>query len=206
MILPIDLKFGILLYFNKTDTPNFGERTIEFLLKHAKCAKCELEIDVKSYTCSCSSRKGFYVPHECEPELRTILKYEALRSYSKVSAVIRADRIRKAKKGVVKNLSWHLELQDNLCYYCMKFLNKSDPINLDHRHPIAKGGIHSSRNLVATCKPCNSKKAGKSERQYWNQLKSELDHTVFCEINARAKLIRERIIKELKQIKNSRSQ
>jgi 5-methylcytosine-specific restriction endonuclease McrA len=44
------------------------------------------------------------------------------------------------------------------CAYCKKPLKLSE-VTLDHVHPRAKGGKNSWMNLVASCQPCNNKKA-----------------------------------------------
>lgn len=52
---------------------------------------------------------------------------------------------------------WNQKLQEGICYYCEKKFNR-DQLTMDHKVPIARGGVSSKSNIVACCKDCNSKK------------------------------------------------
>jgi 5-methylcytosine-specific restriction endonuclease McrA len=45
------------------------------------------------------------------------------------------------------------------CAYCGK---QGGDMTIDHVHPTSKGGEHSWKNLLCSCKPCNSKKSNRS--------------------------------------------
>jgi len=46
------------------------------------------------------------------------------------------------------------------CYYCG--VNLDGVFDVEHLVPQARGGTHALRNLVPSCKPCNSEKGAKS--------------------------------------------
>lgn len=48
--------------------------------------------------------------------------------------------------------------QSNRCYYCNRV---SRQLTRDHRVPLSKGGTDSIANIVAACRPCNSRKGTK---------------------------------------------
>lgn len=52
------------------------------------------------------------------------------------------------------------QLQQNKCYYCGDELLYDVPfeVHLDHYIPLSKGGVHSIKNVVWSCKTCNLKK------------------------------------------------
>jgi len=76
----------------------------------------------------------------------------------------KAARVRKARKLANGNLpdtvpAWVVkrlfDLFEHKCAYC----KINDAAQLDHVHPISKGGAHSAENLLPVCPRCNSKKA-----------------------------------------------
>ena len=50
------------------------------------------------------------------------------------------------------------------CMYCGKELALAT-CTLDHVHPTSKGGPHEWRNLVSSCKKCNSRKGDRSAQE-----------------------------------------
>lgn len=68
---------------------------------------------------------------------------------------------RRAKKAVVLNTltleEWSeiLEFFGHRCAYCLR---GDMPLTMDHLIPIARGGPHSSENVVPACKQCNCSK------------------------------------------------
>ena len=67
------------------------------------------------------------------------------------------------KTITIKSLNNLLEEQNNKCKYCNIDLdfNVKFQVHLDHIVPIAKGGQHSIKNVVFSCKRCNLKKSDK---------------------------------------------
>ena len=47
------------------------------------------------------------------------------------------------------------------CQYCGKSVSDYSA-TIDHVVPLSKGGLHTWKNVVAACKPCNGKKADRS--------------------------------------------
>lgn len=52
-----------------------------------------------------------------------------------------------------------LERHGFRCVYCAQVL-PAEELTVDHVEPRVKGGDHSEGNLVASCVPCNTEKAG----------------------------------------------
>lgn len=50
---------------------------------------------------------------------------------------------------------------DGLCVYCAVRLNPFDGFEIDHVHPVCKGGTDDVANLVPCCHDCNQRKGGK---------------------------------------------
>jgi len=65
--------------------------------------------------------------------------------------------------------SWEAEdfaranlLLKGVCAYC----GEHGRLTLDHVVPLARGGAHRIENLVAACKPCNSRKGARNELEF----------------------------------------
>jgi curved DNA-binding protein CbpA len=60
--------------------------------------------------------------------------------------------------------------QKNLCYYCKQELHSSKK-ELDHKIPLAKGGLDIINNIVLACSICNKEKHNKNINEYrsWKQ-------------------------------------
>lgn len=56
------------------------------------------------------------------------------------------------------------------CQYCGR---KTRDLTLDHVVPRRKGGAHVWENVVAACKPCNSRKAGRTPQEAHMQLRRQ---------------------------------
>lgn len=52
---------------------------------------------------------------------------------------------------------WRQQLGPGLCFHCGEKFSKSE-LTMDHLLPISRGGKSTKRNVVASCRPCNSKK------------------------------------------------
>lgn len=67
----------------------------------------------------------------------------------------------------VKRLS--LYLRDGFaCCYCGRDLRTAEPheVGLDHLTPQCKGGSNDARNLVTTCRSCNSSRKDRPWREF----------------------------------------
>ncbi len=52
---------------------------------------------------------------------------------------------------------WRQEIGKGVCYHCgMKFLREE--LTMDHVIPVSRGGKSNKKNIVVSCKQCNSLK------------------------------------------------
>lgn len=64
----------------------------------------------------------------------------------------------KRKARELRNSAWwKRKISSGKCYYCGKTFPPSE-LTMDHRIPIARGGLSEKENLVPACKECNNKK------------------------------------------------
>ena len=64
---------------------------------------------------------------------------------------------RKKARELRKSQWWMRKLNEGVCYYCEgKFPPKE--LTMDHKVPLARGGMSVKANLVPACKPCNDQK------------------------------------------------
>jgi len=54
------------------------------------------------------------------------------------------------------------QLVASACAYC----GTTENLTLDHVLPLSRGGAHRIENLVAACKPCNSRKGARDELEF----------------------------------------
>lgn len=52
---------------------------------------------------------------------------------------------------------WRQQVGKGVCYHCEKKFPKED-LTMDHLIPISRGGRSTKKNIVVSCKPCNSLK------------------------------------------------
>ena len=75
-------------------------------------------------------------------------------------------RVRAARLSIAawtdEEFAWVRQLLAGACAYC----GSGGPLTLDHVVPLARGGLHRIDNLVAACKPCNSRKHAKDELEF----------------------------------------
>lgn len=81
-------------------------------------------------------------------------------------ASVRARRARRAKAGVFRFTpkDWRrlVNRQRGRCFYCGKVAK----LEADHVVPIARGGVHSVGNIVASCGPCNRAKWSRTVMEF----------------------------------------
>lgn len=89
------------------------------------------------------------------------------RLQARIHCAQRRARLAKAS-GTFTDQDWAdiLSEQDNNCAYCGYPFTDSLPPTMDHKTPISRGGAHDRSNIVASCKPCNSKKWTKTYEEY----------------------------------------
>lgn len=61
-----------------------------------------------------------------------------------------------------------LERDGRKCVAC----DSTENLSLDHKHPFARGGSHSPRNLQVLCRSCNSRKHA-TPHQIWQRQQSK---------------------------------
>jgi 5-methylcytosine-specific restriction endonuclease McrA len=88
---------------------------------------------------------------------RTATRVVPLPSVIRLVAMVRRPRprVRLTRKEIFARDSW-------TCQYCGKLTRD---LTLDHVMPRHRGGAHTWENLVAACKPCNHKKAGRTPHE-----------------------------------------
>ena len=52
---------------------------------------------------------------------------------------------------------WKSKIAQGVCYYCGKVYKPAE-LTMDHKIPLARGGVSEKNNLVPACKECNNKK------------------------------------------------
>ncbi len=76
-------------------------------------------------------------------------------SQAKRRAMLKGVTTEKINRNII------FERDDYTCYLCSEQLTKSQ-ITLDHLESLKNGGGHTYENLKVCCRPCNSKKGGRS--------------------------------------------
>ena len=57
-----------------------------------------------------------------------------------------------------KSQWWKQQIGPGICFHCKEKFLKED-LCMDHLLPVSRGGLSTKRNVVPSCKPCNSEKA-----------------------------------------------
>ncbi len=56
---------------------------------------------------------------------------------------------------------WRQQVGKGICYHCEKKFPK-EILTMDHLIPISRGGRSTKKNIVVSCKPCNSLKKNRT--------------------------------------------
>lgn len=78
-----------------------------------------------------------------------------------------AEHIKKERnkaKTLKKSQWWQQKLQEGVCFYCEESFAR-DNLTMDHKVPVARGGVSSKSNIVVCCKECNSQKQAKTSAE-----------------------------------------
>ena len=82
-------------------------------------------------------------------------------------------------RGNVGNLPYNaesilFEQQEGHCYLCGKplFLRFDDPISIEHKVPVSRGGYNDISNVALAHLSCNLKKQTKTDKEYLEELKN----------------------------------
>ena len=133
---------------NINKNKNLGDLVYDNSLK--KCAYCcKILPRIKSNFMKCLSTK------------------DGLWAYCKIC---QKDRERKHHFRKYRGL---LKSTDSKCYYCGDDLIWGEPRNweIEHKIPIAKGGLNIRSNIVASCPKCNNEKYTMTDTEYLNYRK-----------------------------------
>ena len=60
---------------------------------------------------------------------------------------------------------WKNQLGKGVCHYCEGRFPPAD-LTMDHRQPIARGGVTSKSNVVPACKACNTEKQSQTATEF----------------------------------------
>ncbi len=64
----------------------------------------------------------------------------------------------KAKARELRHSSWwKQQIGNGLCYHCEQKFSR-DNLTMDHLIPLSRGGRSTKKNIVVSCKQCNSHK------------------------------------------------
>lgn len=55
-------------------------------------------------------------------------------------------------------------LIERYCHWCCREFSSACKLEIDHVHPLCRGGTHTPENLVASCEKCNK---SKHKKLYW---------------------------------------
>lgn len=72
---------------------------------------------------------------------------------------------------------WRRKIAGGICYYCGEKFPPQD-LTMDHKIPLARGGLSEKENLVPACKDCNNNKKYMLPFEweaYLDRLKNEKD-------------------------------
>ncbi|MGE4131677.1 MAG: HNH endonuclease [Bdellovibrionales bacterium] len=56
---------------------------------------------------------------------------------------------------------WRQQVGKGICYHCEKKFSASE-LTMDHLIPISRGGRSTKKNIVVSCKECNSQKKNRT--------------------------------------------
>lgn len=117
----------------------------------------------------------WYAAHADERRDYEVARRESQRSYQaawvkanpeKQAARVRKYRARKARAGgehTAQERAEKFALLGNVCFYC----GCGDaPLHEDHDIPLSRGGDDSIRNILPSCKRCNSSKRASTAAEY----------------------------------------
>ena len=78
-----------------------------------------------------------------------------------------AEQIRKEREKARKlrqSQWWRQQIGRGLCFHCGKKFEKAD-LTMDHLLPLARGGKSTKKNVVVSCKTCNTLKGGQTRAE-----------------------------------------
>jgi 5-methylcytosine-specific restriction protein A len=70
---------------------------------------------------------------------------------------IHSKRERAKAKELRQSLWWRQQLGAGVCYHCNDRFSREN-LTMDHLIPLSRGGRTTKKNVVVSCKQCNSEK------------------------------------------------
>jgi hypothetical protein len=164
------------------------EKFIPIIIENEKqCAMCKDVKNLQEYSvsergrfgksCYCKNCSSKYQRLRLSKEERCIKtqKYrdnnrEWWRSLHRINQFNRRNKIKLVSDVSVTSDFVKSVYNTEICYYC----KESTPLKfrtLEHKHPLNKGGLHSSSNITMACLQCNCSKRDMLESEYYEYLK-----------------------------------
>lgn len=80
-------------------------------------------------------------------------------TYSYIETVdpIQVKRERAVAREMRNSSWWRQQVGKGICYHCEKKFARED-LTMDHLIPLSRGGRSTKKNIVVSCKQCNSLK------------------------------------------------
>lgn len=84
-------------------------------------------------------------------------------SYDYIETVdpVLVKRERNKARDIRQSSWWKQQLGRGLCYHCEKKFSPAD-LTMDHLIPLSRGGKSTKKNIVVSCKQCNSLKKNRT--------------------------------------------
>lgn len=151
---------------------------------HKQCAECKKLIELSNFSPSIRGRKGlssYCKPCASKRQLKRKTKEERRldtqkyrnnnrewwRSLHRINQFNRRNKIKLVSDNTVTQEFVKQIYSIENCYYCNDFTLEKFR-TLEHKHPLNKGGLHSSTNIVMACLQCNCTKRDMTEEQFKN--------------------------------------
>ena len=151
---------------------------------HKQCGECKDIIELENFSNSIRGRKGkssYCKPCSSKKQLKRKTKEERRvqiqkyrdnnrlwwRSLHRINQFNRRNKIKLVSDGTVTSEFVVEVYSQNICYYCKEAI----PVKfrtLEHKHPLNKGGSHSSNNITMACLSCNCSKGDMTEEEFKN--------------------------------------
>ena len=151
---------------------------------HKQCAECKQMVEISNF--SPSERGRLSLSSYCKPcassrQLKRQSKEqrrfqtqqyrnnnrEWWRSLHRINQFNRRSKIKLVSDNTVTQDFVKQIYSIENCYYCNEFTPEKFR-TLEHKHPLNKGGLHSSTNIVMACLQCNCTKRDMTEEEFIN--------------------------------------
>lgn len=99
-------------------------------------------------------------------------RYEAAHRAEKAARSRNRRALERSGSHTVAEVQTMYKDQNGLCAYCESSLNLR--YEVDHMHPVSRGGSNDWTNLALTCQNCNRRKSNKTAEEFveWDRVRS----------------------------------